>query len=361
MLKREDFVQQNDVDDEEEELYEHYRITADKGQGITRIDHFLKTRLERTSRNRIQNAAKAGCILVNGKPVKQNYKIKPLDEISIVMARPPRENTLTAENIPLNILFEDDDLIVLNKEAGMVVHPGVGNHSGTLVNALIYHFKNLPQPKKGLNPEFDPERPGLVHRIDKNTSGILVIAKTETAMSNLALQFFERTINRRYVALVWGNVENDEGTIEGNIGRDERYRKLMTVYADGSAGKHAVTHYKVLERFGYVTLVECKLETGRTHQIRVHMKYIGHTLFNDDRYEGNKILKGPKHTKYKQFVENCFNLIPGQALHAKTLEFTHPENLKRLSFDSDLPEGFNVLLEKWRNYSKAKDLNNIDL
>lgn len=349
MIRKDAFPEDIQGEDEEEELYEHFRLQVDKGQSILRIDQFLKLRLEHTSRNRIQNAAKAGAILVNGKPVKQNYKVKPQDVISIVLAKPPRDKDLKAENIPLDIVYEDDYLLVVNKPAGMVVHPGVGNFSGTLVNALMWHFENLPMPAG----RTEYPRPGLVHRIDKNTSGLLVIAKDEESMTHLAKQFFDRTTERLYTALVWGNVESDNGRVEGNIGRDERFRKLMTVFPEGDAGKPAVTNYKVIERLGYVTLTQCKLETGRTHQIRVHMKYIGHTLFNDDRYDGNRILKGPRHSKYISFVENCLELIPGQALHAQTLGFRHPVTGNQMYFESPLPDGFERLLERWRTYSAA--------
>lgn len=333
-----------------DELYEHFRLVVDKGQSPIRIDRFLTARMENKSRNRIQIAASAGSILVNGKSVKSNYKVKPCDEITIVLSTPPVNKFLVPENIPLNIIYEDDDLLVVNKNAGMVVHPGVGNFSGTLVNALSYHFQNLPVSKSNRVNDTDLPRPGLVHRIDKNTSGLLVIAKHEEAMTFLAKQFYDKTVDRKYIALVWGNVEEDSGTIEGNIGRDERQRKLYRVFTDGSSGKPAITHYKVIKRFGYVTLCECVLETGRTHQIRVHMKHIGHTLFNDDRYDGNRVLKGPNSGSYKQFVSNCFELVPGQALHAKTLGFIHPSTKKHLQFDSELPEGFEKMLEKWENY-----------
>lgn len=355
-------VDSNDFDDEDnsfglgdaadqgDELYEHFRIIVDKGQAAVRIDRFLTARIENKSRNRIQIAAKAGSILVNGKPVKSNYKLKALDEITMVLSQPPINRFLVPEDIPLNITYEDDDVLIVNKEAGMVVHPGVGNFSGTLVNALAWHLKNLPQTKNSGAPEEDHLRPGLVHRIDKHTSGLLVIAKNEEAMTFLAKQFFDKTVERKYITLVWGNVEEDSGTIEGHIGRDSRERKQFSVYRDGSMGKPAVTHYKVIKRYGYVTLCECVLETGRTHQIRVHMKHIGHTVFNDDRYEGNRVLKGPNSGNYKQFVNNCFGLISGQALHAKTLGFIHPTTKKKMLFDSELPEGFRLILEKWDNF-----------
>lgn len=337
---------------EEQELYEHFSFDVDNGQSLLRIDKFLTSKIENASRNRVQNAAKADCILVNGTPVKSNYKVKPLDKISVVFAHPPREFELIPENIPINIMFEDEHLVIINKEAGLVVHPGHGNYTGTLVNALIYHFSQLRE-----KAETD-SRPGLVHRIDKNTSGLLVVAKTEIMQTRLAKYFFDRTITRSYVALVWGDLEEDEGTITGNIGRSLKNRKVMEVFPDGEFGKHAITHYKVIERFGYVTLVECKLETGRTHQIRVHFKYIGHPLFNDDTYGGDKILKGTTFTKYKQFIENCFAELPRQALHAKSLGFVHPITKKEIFFDSDLPEDMNNVVEKWRNYVKYKGLDN---
>jgi 23S rRNA pseudouridine1911/1915/1917 synthase len=335
---------------EEQELFEHHHFIVDKGQGLLRIDKFLYARLENTSRNKVQVAAKAGNILVNGEAVKPNYKVKPLDEISIVMAYPPREIALIPEDIPLNILYEDDDVVIVNKEAGMVVHPGYGNYTGTLVNALIHHFGNLPRQNK------EDIKPGLVHRLDKNTSGILIIAKTELAQTRLAKLFFDRNIDRIYHALVWGDIKGDNGTITGNIGRSLKNRKVMDVFPDGSFGKPAVTHYRVLERFGYVTLVECKLETGRTHQIRAHFQHIGHPLFNDATYGGDKILKGTTFTKYKQFVKNCFAAMPRHALHAKTLGFKHPITGKPLFFDSDLASDLLQVLEKWRNYAVHRAL-----
>lgn len=332
------------VDQQDDELYEHYSFKADKGQQPYRIDKFLMNRIENATRNKIQQAAKNGSIFVNGQPVKQNYRVKAFDEIKVLFEHPPYEYLLTPENIPLEIVFEDDELLVVNKPAGMVVHPGHGNYSGTLINALVYHFQNLPNNSSG--------RPGLVHRIDKDTSGLLVIAKTEHAMNHLALQFFNKTSEREYIALVWGNVNNDSGTITGHIGRHLKDRMQMDVFEDGSHGKEAVTHYKVLERFGYVTLVSCVLETGRTHQIRAHMKHIGHTLFNDERYGGDKILKGTTFTKYKQFVENCFKILPRQALHAKTLGFMHPTTGNMMRFDTELPPDMATCIEKWREYAK---------
>lgn len=336
----------NEVEEQDDELYEHHKFIAEKGQKPLRVDKYLMNYIENATRNKIQKAAKSGNIYVNEEPVKQNYKVKAGDVVQVMFEHPPYEFLLTPEDIPLDIVYEDNSLLVVNKPAGMVVHPGHGNYSGTLINALVYHFENLPNNSS--------ERPGLVHRIDKDTSGLLVVAKTEHAMSHLSKQFFDKTSEREYVALVWGNVEEDEGRIEGNIGRHPKNRLQNTVYEgeDAIKGKPAVTHYKVLERFGYVTLVSCKLETGRTHQIRVHMKHIGHTLFNDERYGGEKILKGTTFTKYRQFVENCFKVLPRQALHAKTLGFEHPETGKWLSFDTELPEDMQACIEKWRNYAK---------
>lgn len=330
----------------EDELYEHHRFEASKGQSALRVDKFLMNMIENTTRNKIQQAAENGSILVNDVAVKSNYKVKAGDVVRLVLAHPTYEQLLTPENIPLDIVYEDDQLLVINKPAGMVVHPGHGNYSGTLVNALAYHFENLP-----LNSS---ERPGLVHRIDKDTSGLLVVAKTDFAIAYLTKQFAEKTSEREYVALVWGNIEEDEGTVEGNIGRHDTNRMQMAVHSDEEKGKPAVTHYKVLERFGYVTLVSCQLETGRTHQIRVHMKHIGHTLFNDERYGGDAILKGTTFTKYKQFVENCFKVLPRQALHAKTLGFEHPITKEFLRFDSPIPQDFQECIDKWRVYSKAQ-------
>lgn len=330
-------------------MYEHFRFVADKGQSLLRVDKFLGDRMMSATRNRIQLAAEAGCILVNGNPVKSNYRVKPLDVVTIVMDRPRRELEIIPEEIPLNIVYEDNDLLVVNKPAGMVVHPGHGNYTGTLVNALAYYLKD--------DPLYDPSDPrlGLVHRIDKDTSGLLVVAKRPEAKSHLSLQFFHKTTKRKYRALVWGIVREDEGRIEGNIGRDPKDRMLMRVFPEGDQGKTAVTHYSVLERLGYVTLVECRLETGRTHQIRVHMKHIGHTLFNDERYGGHEILKGTTFTKYKQFVQNCFAICPRQALHAKTLGFIHPTTGEELFFDSEIPTDMQQLIDKWRNYANTKE------
>lgn len=332
--------------DGQEELFEHYRFTADKGQEVMRIDKFLIDRIPNTSRNKIQIAARNGNILVNDKEIKPNYKIKPDDEVAVVLPYPVREIELIPQNIPIDIVYEDEEVCVLNKPYNLVVHPGYGNYTGTLVNALMYHFDNLPQ-----GPGYSG-RPGLVHRLDKNTTGIMVIAKTEEGLAHLAKQFFDRTTDRSYYALVWGNVADDKGTVIGNVGRSLKNRKVMDVFEEGSeTGKHAVTHYEVLQRFGYVTLIKCKLETGRTHQIRVHMKHIGHPLFNDPEYGGNKILKGTTFTKYKQFVENCFKLLPRQALHAKSLGFEHPKTGERMFFESDLPEDMQAVLEKWERYA----------
>ncbi len=329
---------------EEDGMYEHFRLKVDQGQSPVRIDKFLSNRLENASRSRIQSAAEAGNILVNETQVKANYKIKPNDEIRIVLDYPRRELKIIPENIPLNIVYEDDQLIVLNKTPGMVVHPGHGNYSGTLVNALAWHFKDLPF----FNSE-DP-RPGLVHRIDKDTSGLLLVAKTEQAKNRLALQFFEKTSERSYQALVWGIPKESEGIITGNIGRSLKNRQIFTVFPEGDHGKTAVTHYTLLKEIGYVSLVECRLETGRTHQIRVHLKYINHPLFNDATYGGDQILRGTTFAKYRQFVQNCFKLLPRQALHAKTLGFMHPATGKKMVFDSELPEDMATVLKKWENY-----------
>jgi 23S rRNA pseudouridine1911/1915/1917 synthase len=335
----------NESPELEEELFEHFKIEVPKGQAFLRIDKFLMGFIQNATRNKIQNAATSGDIYVNDVPVKSNYKVKPLDIIRLMLTHPPFDNTVLPENIPLNIVYEDDALLLINKPPGFVVHPGHGNYTGTLVNALAYHFENLPMNSS--------ERPGLVHRIDKDTSGLLVIAKTEQAMSFLAKQFEDKTSDREYIALVWGNVKEDEGTVEGNIGRHVKDRMQMAVFPDGDQGKPAVTHYKVIERLGYVTLISCKLETGRTHQIRVHMKYIGHTIFNDARYGGDLILKGTTFTKYKQFVDNCFKTLPRQALHAKTLGFQHPTSKEFISFDTDLPQDLLDCIDKWRNYTKS--------
>ncbi|NQY30212.1 MAG: RluA family pseudouridine synthase [Flavobacteriaceae bacterium] len=334
----------------DKELYEHHSFTATAGQEPLRVDKFLMNFIENATRNKIQKAAKEGNIYVNDKAVKSNYKVKGHDVVRVMFEHPPHENLLVGEDIPLDIVYEDDDLLVVNKPAGMVVHPGHGNYSGTLINALIHHVDSLPKNSD--------ERPGLVHRIDKDTSGLLVVAKTEQAMTHLAKQFFDKTSERKYHALVWGNVDDEEGTIDGNIGRHLKNRLQNTVHYgdDAEYGKPAVTHYKVIERFGYVTLVECQLETGRTHQIRVHMKHIGHTLFNDSRYGGEKILKGTTFTKYKQFVDNCFKILPRQALHAKTLGFVHPTTGEKMSFTTDTPADMLECFDKWRAYAKHREL-----
>lgn len=337
------------VVDNPAELYEHFRVVVDKGQSQVRVDKYLFERLVNSSRNRIQKAADAGLIMANGKPVKSSYKVKPCDVLTVMMDRPRYDNDIIPEDIPLDIVYEDNDLMVINKPAGLVVHPGCGNYHGTLVNAIAWHLKD--------NPRYDPNDPqvGLVHRIDKDTSGLLVVAKTPDAKTHLGLQFYNKTTKRKNNALVWGIVENNEGTIEGNIGRNPKDRMQMAVLSDPAQGKHAVTHYRVLERLGYVTLVECVLETGRTHQIRVHMKHIGHTLFNDERYGGNEILKGTHFSKYKQFVNNCFETCPRQALHAMTLGFVHPRTGEEMFFTSPLPEDMTNLIDKWRNYISNRE------
>ena len=382
--------------DDDQELFEHLRVVVDKGQDLLRIDVFLVNRTQNATRTKIQQSAENGNILVNGKPVKSNYKVKPFDIITVVFAHPPREIELIPQDLPINIVYEDDDLIIINKDPGMVVHPGYGNYKGTLVNALVYHFQNLPVNKKQWNKEYgergtengeDSEdtkidkkknndktkksekhltpdsrpssilRPGLVHRLDKNTSGIMVVAKSETAMVKLAKDFFDRNLDRIYYALVWGDFQEEEGTVTGNIGRHLKDRKKMDVFPpDSEEGKHAVTHYKVLERFGYVTLIQCKLETGRTHQIRAHMQHIGHSLFNDSTYGGDRILKGTTFAKYKQFVENCFALMPRHALHAKSLGFNHPGTGKYIHFDSEIPDDMLAVINKWRGYAVSMAL-----
>jgi 23S rRNA pseudouridine1911/1915/1917 synthase len=335
--------------DENSELYEHFRIVVDKGQAQLRVDLFLLNRIENISRNKIQQTAKAGNILVNNKVVKSNYRIKPNDVITVVFSYPPREVEIFPENIPLEIVYEDQYLLVVNKQPDLVVHPGHGNFTGTLLHALMYHFEKTGQ-------SIENKHGYLVHRIDKDTSGLLLVAKDELSQTRLAKQFFDHTIERRYNALVWGGFEEDSGTITGNIGRSVRDRKVMAVYEDGSYGREAVSHYTVLQRFGYVTLVECKLETGRTHQIRVHFKHIGHPLFNDAWYGGDTIIKGTTFTKYKQFIENCFKILPRQALHAKSLGFRHPMTNEEMHFDSELPNDFRQLVEKWTSYTSSREL-----
>lgn len=345
----EDSLEDIEPVNESPELYEHLRTVVDKGQTPVRIDKYLFERIVNASRNRIQTAADNGFVMANGKPVKSSYKVKPLDVLTVMMDRPRYENDIIPEDIPLDIVYEDDDLMVINKPAGLVVHPGCGNYHGTLVNAIAWHLRNVPT--------YDPNDPqvGLVHRIDKDTSGLLVVAKTPDAKTSLGLQFYNKTTKREYNALVWGIVEQDEGTVTGNIGRNPKDRMQMAVMTDPTQGKHAVTHYQVLERLGYVTLVKCVLETGRTHQIRVHMKHIGHVLFNDERYGGHEILKGTHFSKYKQFVNNCFDICPRQALHAKTLGFVHPRTGKEMFFTSELPEDMTTLLDKWRTYISNRE------
>ena len=331
------------------DLFEHYDFKASSGQAPLRVDKFLMNFIENASRNKIQKAAENGNILVNDIAVKSSHKVKAGDRVSVVYSYPKQTNELIPQDIPINIHYEDDDILIVNKEAGMVVHPGFGNYDGTLVNALAFHFENLPNKST-------ENRPGLVHRIDKNTSGILVIAKNDNSMLKLSKKFEERDLNRLYIALVWGDLKNESDTITGHVGRSLKNRKIMSVFPDGEYGKNAITNYRVVERYGYVTMVECKLETGRTHQIRAHFKHIGHPLFNDPEYGGDAILKGTTFTKYKQFIQNCFKICPRQALHAKSLEFKHPTTDKLVSFESDLPEDMALLVEKWRNYSKNQNL-----
>ena len=334
---------------ENEELYEHFHFKVDKGQHSLRIDKFLHDRIEAISRNRIQNAAKAGSILVNEKPVKSNYKVRPLDDIKIVMSKPPSDYTIEPEDLSLDVVYEDDDVMVINKQAGLVVHPGHGNFTGTLVHGLLYHQAQWPEVNGS-------SRPGIVHRLDKNTSGLLVVGKTEMALTHLAKQFFDRSIERKYLALVWGDFDEEEGTVVGNIGRDPKNRRLMKVFQEEDGlveGKHAVTHYKVIQRFGYTTLIQCQLETGRTHQIRVHMKSIRHSLFNDFHYGGDKIMAGTIYSKYKQFIDNCFQIMPYHSLHAKSLGFEHPVSKERMFFEQPLPDYFQELLDKWTKYTNS--------
>ncbi len=334
-----------DQEQEEEELFEHYRFEAASGQQPLRVDKYLMNFIEQATRSKIQQAARNGHIWVNDQQVKSNYRVKAGDVVRVLFEHPPYEFLLEPEDIPLDIRFEDDSLLVVNKPAGMVVHPGHGNYSGTLLNALAHHLGQLPENSDG--------RPGLVHRIDKDTSGLLVIAKTEKAMSHLARQFFEKTSERRYLALVWGNPEEDQGSVEGYIGRHPKNRLQMTVYPDGESGKYALTHYRVVERFNYVSLLACTLDTGRTHQIRVHMKHLGHTLFNDARYGGDQILKGTTFAKYRQFVQNAFKVLPRQALHAETLGFEHPVTGEFMRFEVAMPEDMQLCIEKWRAYSQS--------
>jgi len=340
---------EQDITENNDELYERFSYKIDKGQEPLRIDKYLTNRIEGATRNKVQQALNSGMVLVNGKVVRPNYKVKGLDEVLVYSDMNPEDTDVVPENLPLNIVYEDDDILLINKPAGMVVHPGSGNYTGTLLNGVAYYLQQKnPSISENTLPRF-----GLVHRIDKNTSGLLVLAKTDIAMRHLAKQFFDHTIQRKYNALVWGDMEENEGTVIAHVGRHQRFRKLFEAYPEGDHGKEAITHYKVAERFGYVTLVECVLETGRTHQIRVHMKYLGHPLFNDDFYGGDKIVKGTIYTKYKQFVENCFSICKRQALHAKTLGFTHPTTGKEMFFDTDLPEDIQQVIEKWRKYVQA--------
>lgn len=327
-----------------DELFEHFSFLADKGQEPVRVDKFLMNRIENATRNKIQKAAKSGYIFSNENPVKQNYKVKPGDNIKVMFHHPPYENLIIGEKIDIDIIYEDNDILVVNKPPNQVVHPGHGNYSGTLLNGLIYHNENLPENRDG--------RPGLVHRIDKDTSGLLVVAKSDIALTKLSEQFFHKTIDRKYLAIVWGTPLPEQGTIDKYLSRDKKNRMIMSVPVDEDIGKRAITHYKVVEKLGYVSLIECELETGRTHQIRAHMKHIGNPIFNDQRYGGDKILKGTIFNKYKQFVENCFKLLPRQALHAKTLSFNHPRTNERLAFETELPNDFKSCFEKWKNYSK---------
>lgn len=340
-----DLIPEEDSADDESGLYEHFRFVADKGQTLLRVDKFLVDHIQKTSRNRIQQAAEAGCILVNGTAVKSNYRVKPLDTVTVVMDRPRYEFEIIAEDIPLDIVYEDDDLLVVNKQPGLVVHPGHGNYHGTLVNGLAWHFRNIP------GFDITDPRMGLVHRIDKDTSGLLVVAKTPDAKTSLGRQFFEKTTKREYVAVVWGVPDPADGRIEGNIGRSLKDKLQMAVFPDGDMGKHAVTHYHVIEPLGYVSVVKCVLETGRTHQIRVHMKHIGHPLLNDSRYGGDEILRGTTSSTYRRFVQNCFDICPRQALHARTLGFTHPRTGKEMFFSSEVPEDMTAMIDRWRKLS----------
>ncbi len=343
----EELNQQEEELNGDETLYEHYAIQTDPGQGAIRLDKFLANRIEKLSRSKLQNAAKAGCIKVNDKVVKSNYKVKPLDNIQILLPRPQEQYVINPEPMDLNIIYEDEHLLVLNKQAGLVVHPGCGNYTGTLIHGLLHHFQQGPISYK---KDQEEPRPGLVHRIDKDTTGLMVVAKNEFAKTHLSRQFYERTTQRTYQAIVWGELEDEAGMIEGHIGRHHRHRQMMEVFTDGETGKHAITHYKLIRSLGYVSLVECKLETGRTHQIRVHFKHFGHPLFNDKKYGGDRILKGTVYSKYKMFVHNCFNMLPRQALHAKTLGFEHPNTGEMMSFDSPLAADMTEVIEKWDRY-----------
>lgn len=348
-MKEEAGTDNQEINDNNDELYERFNLTVDKGQEPLRIDKFLINRIEGGTRNKLQQAINTGMVLVNGKETRPNYKVRPLDEIIIYSDTSPEQTEVLPENIPLNIVFEDEEIMIINKPVGMVVHPGSGNYTGTLLNGIAWYLRQQnPSVTEEVLPRF-----GLVHRIDKNTSGLLVLAKNDHAMRILAKQFFDHTVKRQYLALVWGDVVDDEGTINAHIGRHQRFRKLFAAYPEGDHGKEAITHYKVMERFGYVTLVQCVLETGRTHQIRVHMKHIGHPLFNDDFYGGDRIVKGTVYAKYKQFVDNCFAICPRQALHAKTLGFTHPVTGKELFFETELPDDMVQVIEKWGKYVSA--------
>jgi len=342
-------AEETDINKEAEELFEHFRYEVDPGQKPLRIDKYLQSKMMNVSRNKIRQAADAGNILVDGKAVKQNYKVRPKDTISIVMAEPPVDVEIFAQDIPLKIVFEDEDLIVIDKQPNLVVHPGHGHFDNTLLNALMFHFEKT-------NQNIENGFGYLVHRIDKDTSGLLLVAKNEPTQTKLAKQFFDHSIERKYKALAWGDFKEETGTIEGHIGRNLKDRRVMTVFPNGEYGKSAISHYKVLQRFGYVTLVECQLETGRTHQIRAHFRYIGHPLFNDASYGGDQILKGTTFTKYKQFVQNCFNILPRQALHAYILGFEHPTSKKQFHFQSELPDDMQQVIEKWDNYSQHKDM-----
>jgi len=346
-------TEEPDITTSDAEMYEHFTFKADPGQQPLRIDKFLLHKIENATRTRIQAALEVGNVLVNGKTTKSSYKVRPADEISVVFPYPKREIELVPENIPLNIVYEDEDLMVINKAAGMVVHPGVGNFTGTLMNALVYYVGNLPKSTHPSKDPFRELRPGLIHRIDKDTSGLLVIAKNDKAMTKLAKEFHEKKVLRKYIALAWGDFKEDEGTVNAHVGRDHRDRKKMAVFLDGGHGRNAVTHYKVLERFNYVTVLECRLETGRTHQIRVHMQYLKHPLFNDQTYGGDKILRGTATAKYTKFVENCFKMLPRQALHAMSLGFTHPTTGKEMYFESSLPDDMQKVIEKWRAYTSS--------
>lgn len=343
----EDSELESELDGNEVELKEQFRITVTRGQELMRIDKYLMNIVEGATRNKIQQAIEGGFVTVNGNPVKANYKVRPNDEIVVIETRKSEIFDVLPENIPLDIVYEDEDVLIIHKKPGMVVHPGCGNYNGTLINGLLYYLQSEEVDTSAL------PRVGLVHRIDKNTSGLVVIAKTEAAMTDLAAQFKKHTVYRRYIALVWGDFPDDEGTIEGNIGRNQRFRKIMDVFPDGDQGKHAITHFKVLERFNYVTLLELRLETGRTHQIRVHMKHVGHPLFNDDTYGGDRIVKGTVFNKYKQFVDNCFNILPRHALHAKELGFTHPRTKEWVQFNSDIPDDMQQVIDKWRTYTNG--------